>query len=45
MNIRESLDIYLEILEDTRHPAYVRYKLTDVVFVLVVGMLCSRRQK
>lgn len=41
MDIRESLDIYFEIVEDTRSQAHITYKLSDILFLLVTGMLCS----
>lgn len=41
MDIRESLDIYFEIVEDTRSQAHITYKLSDILFMLVTGMLCS----
>ena len=41
MNIKESLDIYFELVEDPRSKAHITYKLTDILFVIVTGMLCS----
>lgn len=41
MNIKESLDIYFELVEDTRSQAHITYKMSDILFMLVIGMLCS----
>lgn len=41
MNIKESLDIYFELVEDPRSKAHITYEMSDILFMLVVGMLCS----
>lgn len=41
INIKESLDIYFELVEDTRSQAHITYKMSDILFMLVIGMLCS----
>lgn len=41
MNIKESLDIYFKLVEDTRSQAHITYKMSDILFMLVIGMLCS----
>ncbi len=41
MNIKESLDIYFELVEDQRSKAHITYEMSDILFMLVVGMLCS----
>ena len=41
MDIRENLDIYFELVEDPRSQAHITYKLSDILFMLVTGMLCS----
>lgn len=41
MSIRESFDIYFELVDDPRSQAHITYKLSDILFVLVTGMLCS----
>lgn len=41
MDIRERLDIYFELVEDTRSQAHITYKLSDILFMLVSGMLSS----
>lgn len=41
MNIRESFDIYFDLVEDSRSHAHITYKLSDILFILVTGMLCS----
>lgn len=41
VNIRESLDIYFELVEDTRSQAHITYRMSDILFMLVIGMLCS----
>lgn len=39
MNIRESLDIYLELVETPRSRAHITYETSDILFLLVVRML------
>lgn len=41
MNIRKNFDIYFELVEDPRSKAHITYKLSDILFMLVTGMLCS----
>ena len=41
MNIRESLDIYFGLVEDPRSKAHITYELSDILFLLVSGMLCD----
>lgn len=41
MDIRESFDIYFELIEDPRSQAHITYRLSDILFMLVTGMLCS----
>ena len=41
MDIRESFEIYFELVEDPRSQAHITYKLSDILFMLVTGMLCS----
>lgn len=41
MNIRESLDIYFELVEDPRSQAHITYEISDILFMLLIGMLCS----
>lgn len=41
MEIRESLEVYFSLVEDSRNQSYITYKLSDILFVLVCGMLCG----
>ena len=41
MDIRKNFDIYFELVEDTRSQAHITYKLSDILFMLITGMLCS----
>ena len=41
MDIRESFDIYFELVKDPRSQAHITYKLSDILFILVIGMLCN----
>ena len=41
MDIIESFDIYFELVENPRSQAHITYKLSDILFMLVTGMLCS----
>lgn len=41
MDIRESFDIYFDLVEDPRSQAHITYKLSDILFILITGMLCS----
>ena len=41
MDIRESFDIYFELVKEPRSQAHITYKLSDILFILVIGMLCN----
>ncbi len=41
MKIRECLDIYFELVEDPRRNSHITYKLSDILFLIVCGMLCG----
>ena len=41
MDIRESFDIYFELVKDPRSQAHITYRMSDILFMLVTGMLCS----
>ena len=41
MEIREKLRIYFELVEDKRHRSYIRYKMSDILFLLLCGTLCG----
>ncbi len=43
MEIRENLDVYFSLVDDVRNKSYITYKLSDILFLLVCGMLCSCR--
>lgn len=39
MDIKGNLDIYFELVEDIRSQAHITYKLSDVLFLIVCGMI------
>ena len=39
MNIKKRLDIFFELVDDTRSQSYITYKLSDILFMLVCGMI------
>ena len=41
MNIREQLDIYFDLVKDDRKQSHITYKLSDILFLIVCGMLCG----
>ncbi len=41
MNIREKFDIYFDLVEDPRSQAHITYSLSDILFILITGMLCG----
>lgn len=41
MDIRESLEIYFKLVEYPRSKAHITYELSDILFMLVIEMLCS----
>ena len=41
LKVTESLEIYFSLVEDTRHQAYITYELSDILFLLICGMLCG----
>ena len=41
MKIIEKLDVYFGLVEDTRKTAYITYELSDILFMLVCGMICG----
>ena len=41
MDIKERLDVYFELVTDTRSQAHIVYKLSDILFLLVCGILCG----
>ena len=41
MSIRKNFDIYFELVEDTRSKAHITYKLSDVLFLIICGMICG----
>ena len=41
MNIKESFDIYFDLVKDPRSQAHITYQLSDILFLLIVGMLCN----
>ena len=41
MEIKESFDIYFDLVEDPRSQAHITYRLSDILFLLIIGMLCN----
>ena len=41
MNIKESFEIYFDLVEDPRSQAHITYQLSDILFLIIVGMLCN----
>ena len=41
MSIRKNFNIYFELIEDTRSQAHITYKLSDVLFLIICGMICG----
>ena len=41
MNIKESFEIYFDLVEDPRSQAHITYQLSDILFLLIIGMLCN----
>ena len=39
MSIKSRLDIFFELVEDPRSQAHITYKLSDILFMLVCGMI------
>ncbi len=39
MNIKKRLDIFFELVDDTRSQSHITYKLADILFMLVCGMI------
>ena len=39
MNIIENFDIYFELVKDVRSQAHIRYRLLDVLFLIICGMI------
>lgn len=41
MDIKKNLDMYFELVEDVRSQAHITYKLSDVLFLIVCGMIAG----
>lgn len=41
MDIKESLYIYFNSVEDPRSQAHITYQLSDILFLLIIEMLCN----
>ena len=41
MNIKESFEIYFDLVEDPRSQAHITYQLSDILSLIIVGMLCN----
>ena len=41
MGIRESLEIYFSLIDEERHLAYITYELSDILFLLICGIICG----
>lgn len=44
LKIKDSLEMYFNLVKDTRNQSYITYKLSDVLFLLVCGMLCGCKE-
>lgn len=41
MRLKEQLEIYFNLVDDVRNQSYIKYKLSDILFLLVCGMVCG----
>lgn len=41
MNIKENFDIYFELIEDPRRETHILYRLNDILFLIVCGMIAG----
>lgn len=41
MNLREQMATYFWLVEDTRNSSYIKYKLSDILFLLICGIICG----
>lgn len=41
MDIKGNLDIYFELVDDVRSQAHITYKLSDILFLIVCGMIAG----
>ena len=39
----ERLEVYFKLVEDKRHQSYVKYKMGDILFIIVCGLLCGNK--
>ena len=43
MELRRKFDIYFDLVEDTRKQANVTYRLSDILFMILTGMLSGQK--
>ena len=41
MSLAEQMAIYFYLVEDTRNKSYTEYKMTDILFLLICGIICG----
>jgi len=41
MDLMERMSVYFWLVEDTRNPSYTEYRLSDILFLLICGILCG----
>lgn len=41
MNIKETFEMYFSLIEDNREMSHVTYKMSDILFLLMCGVLCG----
>jgi len=41
MDLMERMSTYFWLVEDTRNKSYIKYKLSDILFLLVCGIVCG----
>lgn len=41
MDIKRNLDIYFELVDDVRRQSHITYKLSDILFLIVCGMIAG----
>ena len=41
MEITERLSLYFSLVEDARNKSYTKYKLEDILFLLICGVICG----
>lgn len=44
MEIKKQMDLYFGIVEDTRNKSYITYKMNDILFIVICGMLSGCKE-